>query len=45
MYEEQLVSYLYGKLIRYSAVLFISLLRKLSVLCNKCDLIMQDLEM
>jgi len=44
MYEEKLISYLYVKLIRYLAVLLVSLLRKLSGLCNKCDLIMQNME-
>jgi hypothetical protein len=44
MYEEQLISYRYVKLIQYFAVLLISLLRKLSVLCNKCDLITQNME-
>jgi hypothetical protein len=43
MHEEQLIWYV--KLIQYFAVLLVSLLRKLSVLCNKCDLIMQNTEM
>jgi len=45
MYEEHLISYQYVKLTGYFAVLLMSLLRKLSVLCNKCDLIMQNMEM